>query len=68
MTVLEFVAKVKETFGFDKEIDVRIYHRDFGDFTLTYGELISDVSDYSSWEIETYKNGDVEITFTKEED
>ena len=68
MTVLEFVEKVKSTFGFEREIDVRIYHREYGKFTLTYSELISDVADYSSWEIETYKNGDAEITFNKEED
>lgn len=68
MSVLEFVEKVKKTFEFEKEIDVKIYHRDYGKFTLTYSELMSDVSNYCDWEIQTYKNGDVEITFTKEED
>lgn len=68
MTVLEFVEKVKNTFEFEGEIVVKIYHKEYREFTLTYSELMSDISNYSNWEIETYKSGSVEITFTKEED
>ena len=67
MTILEFVEKTKEAFNIEGEIEIEVCHTETREYTLTYNELNSDVSSYSHWDISSYSNGDLNITFFKED-
>ena len=67
MTILEFVGKVKEVFNAEGEIEIEVFHTESRESTLTYNEMNSDVSSYNHWDISSYGNGDLSITFFKED-